>query len=246
MNSFLLSFPDTQADATELRETIAHETVHNWISSIGGPPGTTLWFSEGMTVHYTRELLFRSGLFTAEEYLDSVNDTAANYYTNPLNDLPNEDIAAGFWKDARIRRLPYVRGSFYFADVDARIRERSDGERSLDDLVTEIIAIRSAGAAVRRPERTGHDADARASARERGIRDRVPAAGRVGGWLPVVPVAGRLRYRVSESSFVLPGDEPANIVRQPFERGIVRIERVASRVVVHFHPVAGIVGIGCQ
>jgi hypothetical protein len=145
MNSFLLSFPDTEADVTELRETIAHETVHNWISSIGGPPGTTLWFSEGMTVHYTRELLFRSGLFTAKEYLDSVNDTAANYYTNPLHDLPNEDIAAGFWKDARIRRLPYVRGSFYFADVDARIRERSDGERSLDDLVTEIIAIRRSG-----------------------------------------------------------------------------------------------------
>jgi hypothetical protein len=145
MNSYLLSYPDAQTDATELRETITHETVHNWISGIGGPPGTTSWFSEGMTVHVTRELLFRNGLFSAQEFLDSVNETAAAYYANPLNRLPNDEIAAGFWQDVRIRRLPYVRGSFYFADVDAKIRDRSGGERSLDDLALEIVESQRSG-----------------------------------------------------------------------------------------------------
>jgi hypothetical protein len=145
MNSYLLSYPDTQTDATELRETITHETVHNWIGGISGPSGTTSWFSEGMTVYFTRELLLRSGLFTAEEFLDSVNDTATAYYTNPMNGLPNDEIAAGFWQDARIRRLPYVRGSLYFADVDAQIRDRSEGERSLDDLALKIVEMRRSG-----------------------------------------------------------------------------------------------------
>jgi hypothetical protein len=144
-NSFLVSYPDTREDATEMRETIAHETVHNWVGSIDGPPGSTSWFSEGMTVAYTREFLYRSGLFSADEFLESVNGTATNYYTNPLNDLPNDQIAAGFWKDARIRSLPYSRGSLYFASVDARIRDRSEGQRSLDDLLKAFNEIRKSG-----------------------------------------------------------------------------------------------------
>jgi hypothetical protein len=145
MGSYLLSFPDTLADAERLRETIAHETVHNWISSIGGPPGSTSWFSEGMTVAYTRRLLLRSGLFTPAEFLDSINDTALGYYTNALNTLPNDGIAAGFWRDTRIRSLPYARGSLYFAAVDAAAREHSGGARSLDDLLQAFLARSAAG-----------------------------------------------------------------------------------------------------
>ncbi|MDX1379479.1 MAG: peptidase M61, partial [Xanthomonadales bacterium] len=145
MGSYLLSFPDTLEDAEQLRETIAHETVHNWISSIGGPPGSTSWFSEGMTVAYTRRLLLRSGLFTPAEFLDSVNDTALGYYTNALNTLPNDEIAAGFWRDTRVRSLPYARGSLYFAAVDAAVREQSGGTRSLDHLLNAFLARTTAG-----------------------------------------------------------------------------------------------------
>lgn len=145
MNSYMLSFPETQTDAGALRETIAHETLHNWIGTIPGPPGSTSWFSEGMTVHYTRLLLLRSGLFSAEEFLDSVNGTASSYYTNSLNDLPNDLIAERFWEDTRVRTLPYTRGSMYFADVGAKIRRKSGGKRSLDDVLREFTAIRQAG-----------------------------------------------------------------------------------------------------
>jgi hypothetical protein len=148
MSSFLVSYPDTQTDGFKLRETIAHETVHNWVTSIAGPPGSTSWFSEGMTVAYTRKLLLRSGLFTADEFLESVNDTALGYYTNALNTTPNGDIAAGFWRDTRIRSLPYSRGSLYFAMVDAAIREKSAGQRSLDDLLKAFNARRVSGEAV--------------------------------------------------------------------------------------------------
>ncbi len=148
MSSFLVSYPDSQTDGFKLRETIAHETVHNWVTSIAGPPGSTSWFSEGMTVAYTRKLLLRSGLFTAEEFLESVNDSALSYYTNALNDTPNDEIASGFWRDTRIRSLPYSRGSLYFDAVDAAIRESSAGQRSLDDLLKAFNTRRVSGEAV--------------------------------------------------------------------------------------------------
>ncbi len=145
MQSFLVSYPDSQTDGSSLRETIAHETVHNWVPSLGGPPGSTTWFSEGMTVTYTRRLLLKSGLFTPEEFLESVNKSALSYYTNALNTVPNGDIARGFWRDTRIRSLPYTRGSLYFASVDAAVREHSAGKRSLDDLLKAFVARRLAG-----------------------------------------------------------------------------------------------------
>jgi len=149
MSSFLLSYPDTEDDGQRLRETIAHETVHNWVSSIDGdPPGSTSWFSEGMTVAYTRKILLASGLFTPAEFLDSVNDTALGYYTNAMNTLPNNEIAARFWSDTRVRSLPYARGSLYFASVDAAIHEHSGGSRSLDDLLRAFVAKQKAGESV--------------------------------------------------------------------------------------------------
>jgi predicted metalloprotease with PDZ domain len=148
MSSFLVSYPDTQTDGHKLRETIAHETVHNWVSSIGGPPGSSSWYSEGMTVALTRRILLSSGLFSPDEFLESVNDSALGYYTNALNLTPNDDIAAGFWRDTRIRSLPYSRGSLYFADVDAAVRKHSAGQRSLDDLARAFNKRREAGEAV--------------------------------------------------------------------------------------------------
>jgi len=145
MSSFLVSYPDSQEDAASLRETIAHETVHNWVYNIAGPPGTTSWFSEGMTVAYTRRLLLRSGLFTPAEFLESVNNTAQSYYTNALNNLPNDQIASRFWSDTRVRSLPYARGSLYFASVDAAVRKQCGGNRSLDDLLKAFIDRRKAG-----------------------------------------------------------------------------------------------------
>jgi hypothetical protein len=145
MSSFLVSFPDDQEDGHSLRETIAHETVHNWVSSIAGPPGSSSWYSEGMTVALTRRILLRSGLFSPQEFLDSVNDSALSYYTNALNNTPNDQIAAGFWRDTRIRSLPYSRGPLYFADVDAAVRQKSGGQRSLDDLARAFNERREAG-----------------------------------------------------------------------------------------------------
>lgn len=135
MNSFLTTY-GTTGSADGLRGTIAHEMTHTW-TSVGGPGQ---WFSEGNAVYYQRLLPLRAGLFTPQEFLDDLNETASRYYSNALNNTPDKEIAPRFWEDTRIRVLPYDRGAMYFAVLDEKIRAASDGKRKVDDLVFEMMA----------------------------------------------------------------------------------------------------------
>lgn len=144
-NSFMLFVP-VEPELTEgIRGTIAHEMTHNWVGSLEGPPGATFWFSEGLVVYYTRLLMFRAGLFSPDEFLEDANDTVVRYLTNPLRNLPNDSIEEHFWKDRNAQVVPYDRGSLYFAHVDAKIRAASDGDRSVDDIVLEMLDRRKNG-----------------------------------------------------------------------------------------------------
>jgi M61 glycyl aminopeptidase len=148
-DSFAFTFNHTSKPA-DLRSLLAHEMLHAWVNSLeasmdaaGGLDRS--WFGEGLAVHYQRLLPYRAGLISAEDFLADLNETAGRYYTNIKIAVPNADIPAGFWRDTRIRVLPYDRGSLYFAATDAAIRKASGGKRSLDDLVRAMLAARRAG-----------------------------------------------------------------------------------------------------
>lgn len=144
-HSFILTFgPETEGDS--LNGTLAHEMFHVFVGSLDAPAGlASSWFGEGLAVHYQRLLLLRTGQVTPDQFLESVNSTAARYYTNALIDTPNEQIPARFWEDTRVRVLPYDRGSMYFAVLDHELRSGSSGARSLDDLLRAMLALRRAG-----------------------------------------------------------------------------------------------------
>ncbi len=151
-DSFAFTFSE-KTPIADLESLLAHEMVHAWINSLSdsmdAPGGLGLsWFGEGLAVHYQRLLPWRAGLISQQAFLDDLNSTAARYYTNALIATPNDRIAEGFWKDTRIRVLPYDRGSLYFASVDSEIRAASQGKRSLDDLVRRMLAERRAGHAM--------------------------------------------------------------------------------------------------
>lgn len=133
-NSFLTTYGKT-GSGEALKGTLAHEMIHTWTAVDG--PGQ--WFGEGNAVFYQALLPMRAGLMTPDEYLADINETARRYYSNPLNDTPNEQIAPRFWEDTRVRVLPYDRGAMYFAVLDGKIRAASDGRRSVDDLVIEMV-----------------------------------------------------------------------------------------------------------
>jgi len=137
-NSFVATF-DTSTRVDDLQLTLAHEMLHTWGPRLQPEGFPTQWFTEGTAVFYQRILPLRAGLLSPARFLDDLNKSAARYYTNTLIGAPNDQIGLHFWENTLIRVLPYDRGSFYFAVVNAQIRRASGGKRSLDDLILELV-----------------------------------------------------------------------------------------------------------
>lgn len=141
--SFLVTYGQA-TDPEDLKSTLSHEMIHTWTQW----DGRGQWYGEGIAVYYQALLPFRAGLISADAYLADINDTARRYYSNALNDTPDDQIAPRFWEDSRIRVLPYDRGGVYFAVVNGKIRRASNGARSVDDLIQEVNRRRRAGETV--------------------------------------------------------------------------------------------------
>jgi hypothetical protein len=132
-NSFIVTY-GAGVTGENLKSTLGHEMTHTWTANDLGK-----WYSEGNAVYYQALLSWRAGMIGAEQFLADLNKTASRYYTNPLKDTPDEQIAPRFWEDTRIRVLPYDRGALYFAVLNGKIRRTSAGQRSIDDLIQAMI-----------------------------------------------------------------------------------------------------------
>jgi len=144
-SSFLLLAGDGLPWERLARFAVAHEIGHTWIGVAGsgirldGPEGSAYWFTEGFNVHSTRAVLLRAGLATPAEFLDDLRERTERFIVNPDKALPNEAIAKGFFKSDTVNKVPYDRGMLYAAEVDAAVRAKSGGKRSLDDLVLGLL-----------------------------------------------------------------------------------------------------------
>ena len=137
-DSFMVGYGDAPAPTPErLRHMLAHEIVHNFPAAFGD--SASRWYGEGMAEHYSAAITLRAGLISPDEFLAGLNAKALSYYANPLRELPSREVAARFWKDTRVRNIPYDRGALYLASVDAAVRAGSGGMRSLDDLTFAML-----------------------------------------------------------------------------------------------------------
>lgn len=144
LGSFMVGYGDAPAPTAEsLRGMLAHEMVHTWTTVLESAAGD--WYAEGMAEVYSSMLSLRAGLITPAAFLAEVNARALSYYASAVNSLPGAQIAERFWTDTRVRRLPYDRGAFYLATVDAQVRARSGGARKLDDLTFAMLDRRRRG-----------------------------------------------------------------------------------------------------
>lgn len=144
-DAFVATF-DEKTEGEALKLTLAHEMFHTFAPSISNPGGLeSSWFGEGLATHYQRVLPFRFGQIGAERFLESLNSTAARYYTSAMAEVPNSEVPGRFWEDTRIRTLPYDRGALYFAELDHRLRKQTGGERSLDDLLLKMVERQRSG-----------------------------------------------------------------------------------------------------
>ncbi len=146
--------PDTVLGAStagglDVPHLLAHEMFHHWnggIAEMDESEQLVYWFSEGFTDFYARRLLFRAGYGGTAEAARSLNETLREYGLSPAREAPNEKIRDGFWKDRDIGKLPYLRGNLVAVLLDHEIRARTNGARSVDDFVREVVAAGREGA----------------------------------------------------------------------------------------------------
>lgn len=141
-NSFA-TFMTTNAQIENVASLLAHEYFHNWNTiSFGGmkqPEALIYWFSEGFTDYYTYQLLFRSGLMSAENYVAQYNLFANEYYLSEVRNADNQRVLADFFKSYEVSKLPYRRGFFLATKWNQIIRQQSNGKKSLDDVMRNIL-----------------------------------------------------------------------------------------------------------
>jgi len=141
-NSFIFGTVEGEdREPMEVRSLLAHEAIHHFTGGYGngGGAGGQQWYSEGSTSYYTIVLPHRAGLTSRAQFIDAFNAHALNYYTNPQSGLSNEEVTRLFFSDSNAQLVPYNRGPLYFALLDYRMREASNGTRRVDELVFRFI-----------------------------------------------------------------------------------------------------------
>jgi predicted metalloprotease with PDZ domain len=152
----------TLIDGDSLRASgylLPHEFVHSWNGKYRRPAGLIseghdggydtpmkgdlLWVYEGLTNYLGEVLAPRSGLWSQEDYRESLAETAAeldNKYGRTWRPLEDTAVAAQVLYDSggdyqSLRRSVdyYPEGSLIWLEADVTIRQLSKGAKSLDD-----------------------------------------------------------------------------------------------------------------
>jgi predicted metalloprotease with PDZ domain len=146
-----------------VRDLLPHEFTHSWNGKFRRPAdlwtpnynvpmrNSLLWVYEGQTQYWGQVLAARSGLRTRQQALDQLALTAASYAHQSgrswrsLQDTTNDEILnpRGWlsWEDWQRFKDYYDEGELIWLDADTLIRERSKGQRSLDDFARTFFGI---------------------------------------------------------------------------------------------------------
>jgi len=126
LGTFMLYMPaGVKPDLLALHSMIAHETVHALIKDLDDAQGDEGdWYTEGTADYFAIVLPHKARLFDSCEYVTIINEEAALYYTNALRNVPNQDLTKIMWSGRNAWAVPYARGALYFADLDAKLKQR--------------------------------------------------------------------------------------------------------------------------
>jgi predicted metalloprotease with PDZ domain len=148
-------FLDEELRLVRLARLLPHEFTHSWNGKYRRPAGLAtadfqapmkgelLWVYEGLTDWLGTVLAARSGLWTPEQARDFLAYDAATMQSHrgrawrPLEDtavaaqvlFPSRDDWSSWRRDTDF----YLEGDLLWLEVDAILRERSNGAKSLDD-----------------------------------------------------------------------------------------------------------------
>ncbi len=141
-NSYALFLSADRKIDYRLKRVVAHETFHTWIGdkiTFSNPEQLLYWFKEGFTEYYARLLLLRANLISIEEYAAEYNKVLEAYYTSSFRYEKNVRLVKDFWSDVDLMMIPYQRGDIFAHNLNTAILNGSQGKKSLDDLMREIL-----------------------------------------------------------------------------------------------------------
>lgn len=125
-----------------VRIAVAAEILKAWIGEriwVGPASPEAYWFTEGLTRHYARDLLFRFGLISPTELLDEVHGLMGVLVTSPRKADSNAALAARA-SEPGVLPLLVARGALYTTRVDAALRAKTGGKATLDDVLRALYA----------------------------------------------------------------------------------------------------------
>jgi predicted metalloprotease with PDZ domain len=147
------------------RALLPHEYTHSWNGKFRRPAdlwtpnfnvpmrNDLLWVYEGLTDYYGNVLSARSGMRTPEQARDVFAQIAAGFEISPgrtwrsLQDTTNEPIVSSHraspqtWPSWQRGFDYYPESDLIWLDADTKIRELSDGKKSLDDFAKLFFGI---------------------------------------------------------------------------------------------------------
>ena len=121
-----------------------HELQHNWTGTLikNDDEEKQYWFSEGFTDYYTLKNIARDNIHGLDEsyFIVEFNKFVKALYTNPAKEMPNSEMTyENFWSGKEsIQKLPYRRGALLAFYLDNKIKQDTNGEKSLDDVLLDF------------------------------------------------------------------------------------------------------------
>lgn len=161
-NAYDGNYFDDWAAASRARDDLAHELTHAWNGKFRRPRGLEqrdlnspthnelLWVYEGLTQYWGQVLAVRCGLVTAEQMRQELAFASARTAELPgrqWRDLKDTTNVPALASHGTQKWWDWTRGYDYYddaalliwLDADTLIRERSGGQRSLDDFARRFV-----------------------------------------------------------------------------------------------------------
>ena len=158
VNMFHPHFAASRKAYESLLELLSHELFHAWNGKRIAPRGLTdgafdytreaytpcLWLMEGLTSHYDRFALRASGRITGKSLLEKVLDDWSRLQATPGRARATlEESSFDAWiklyrpdpSNLNTTVSYYLKGGLALFTLDLQIRRRTDGARSLDDVL---------------------------------------------------------------------------------------------------------------
>jgi len=138
-NNSFIAYSHKNLDWLKYKLLFAHEHLHNWIGvkMSGSSTPEHYWFTEGFTDCLSISLLYKAGLISKTQLIQTINEILREYYLSPYLNKNNSFIIKNFWKNYECEKLPYRRGLAFYIFLNSLIK-KNNNNNSIEDIILSV------------------------------------------------------------------------------------------------------------